>query len=115
MIDIIIPTFNQDTFTIQCLKSIKRSTHQNYRIVWVDNGSTYRSRKNVLIELSDHNYLSIWLPDRVGFIQAVNIALRECRGEYVVILNNDTEVTSGWLDLLLLPLKDCNKIVASGP
>ncbi len=115
MIDIIIPTFNQEAFTVRCLKSIKRFTNQDYRIIWIDNGSTYESRKVVLLELRDHRYLSIWLSDRIGFIKAVNIALKQCKDDYVVILNNDTEVTKNWLDLLLMPLTKQSKIVASGP
>ena len=115
MIDIIIPTFNQEFYTIQCLKSVRRFTSHPYRIVWVDNGSTYESRKSVLNELKDHNYLTIWLPERVGFIKAVNIALKQCFHTYVVILNNDTEVTENWLDLLLSPFLNSDSIAASGP
>ncbi len=114
MIDIIIPTFNQEMHTVRCLKSIKKFTHLDYRIVWIDNGSSYKSRQIVLLELKDH-YLSIWLPDRVGFIRAINIAIKQCKNEYLVILNNDTEVTKDWLDLLLFPLKENSNIVASGP
>ena len=115
MIDIIIPTFNQEMYTVQCLKSLRRFTKQPYRIVWVDNGSSYESRKRVLIELKDHKYLTIWLSERIGFIKAVNIALKHCHHDYVVILNNDTEVTENWLDLLMFPLVHSDRIIASGP
>lgn len=115
MIDIIVPTYNQEIYTVRCLKSIKEFTFQNYRIIWIDNGSTCLSRQKVLVELKDHNYLSVWLQEKVGFVKAVNIGLNQCHNDYVVILNNDTEVTMGWLDLLLLPLEKNNSIVASGP
>jgi GT2 family glycosyltransferase len=36
-----------------------------------------------------------------GFIRSCNAGTSEAKGDYLYFLNNDTEVTSGWLDELL--------------
>ena len=40
-------------------------------------------------------------PQNLGFVRSCNAAARWARGEYVYLLNNDTQVTAGWLDALL--------------
>ncbi len=114
MIDIIIPTYGQEDFTVKCVESIRRHTPQFHRIIWVDNGSTGDSRKKVLKALEGSRYLSIWLPRNLGFVKAVNIGLREVTGEFVVLQNNDTEATEYWMERLLEPHNDPS-VGATGP
>ena len=114
--DIIIPTFNQEQFTVKCLESIRKFTqHKSYRIVWVDNGSTKESRELVMSEIVNHNYLSIWLEKNVGFIKATNLGLKSSQSEFVILQNNDTEVTDGWYTRLKNALTIDAKCGASGP
>lgn len=113
MVDIIIPTHNQESFTIKCLQSIRKYTTQ-YRIIWVDNGSTEQSRRLIMEELIKHKYLTIWNATNLGFIKAVNSGIKASKNEYLVLLNNDTEVTNGWLQRLLIPFRD-TRVRLSGP
>ena len=115
-VDIIIPTFEQEDYTVQCLKSIEKHTDKKlYRIIWVDNGSSRESRITVLNELQNHDYLTVWLEKRSGFVVAVNQGIKACEGKYVVVLNNDTEVTNNWLEKLLYPFSQDKKIMITGP
>jgi GT2 family glycosyltransferase len=50
-----------------------------------------------------------------GFVKAVNAGLKEAEGEYIVILNNDTEVGHGWDKKLLYPLQNDPTVGAVGP
>lgn len=78
----------------------------------VDNGSTDGSIKYVgerfpwvkLIEF-DRNY---------GFAKAYDLAICEVDSEYVVFLNNDTEVTRDWLSELVKPIVEDECVVACG-
>jgi len=116
MIDIIIPTFGQEQFTVKCLESIRKYTSRDsYRIIWVDNGSSKISREIVMSEIINHNYISIWLESNLGFVKATNIGLQASDTEYVILQNNDTEVTEDWLERLQEPLLSDISNVASGP
>lgn len=112
--DIIIPTFNQENFTVKCLESLRAFT-KDYRVIWVDNGSTSESRQTVLNELKNHEYLSIWLDKNYGFVKAVNLGLRNAKAEFVILQNNDTEVTEEWLDRLMVPFEKDPLVMATGP
>ena len=81
----------------------------------MDNGSTAESRQIVLDELKNHEYLSIWLDKNYGFVKAVNLGIRNSSAEFVVLQNNDTEVTEEWLDRLLLPFENDPLVMATGP
>ena len=96
---IIIPAHNKIETTYYCLCSLLLAVNKtNFEIIVVDDGSTDKTQ-----ELEDivtgitvtHNKE----PQR--FIEACNKGVSISQGEYVVLLNNDTEVTSGWLDALI--------------
>lgn len=115
-VDIVIPTFGQEQFTVNCLQSIGRHTDKNdYRIVWVDNGSTEDSRKIVMDEIQNHNYLSIWMSSNTGFVKATNAGIQAGKSEYVLLQNNDTQVTAGWLDRMMEALNSDSQVMSVGP
>ena len=112
--DIVIPTFGAEEFTVRCLESIRRNT-EDYRIVWVDNGSSSESRGIVMGELQHHRErLTIWFSGNLGFVKAVNAGISAGQSEFVVLQNNDTEVTPSWLGRLSAPFSDPGVMVA-GP
>lgn len=95
---IIIPTYNKGGYLQECISSIKRYTHTPYEIIVIDNASTdgtadyLRSDPSLRYAISDHN---------LGFAGAVNYGLHLARGSTLLILNNDSVVTSSWLSNLL--------------
>ena len=115
MLDIIIPTFNQEDFTVRCFESIRKYT-SDYRIIWVDNGSTEYSRLKVLDELKNHKeYLTIWFEKNQGFVKGTNAGIKASTADYIVFMNNDTEATPQWSERLLYPLQNGSNYIASGP
>ena len=98
--DIIIPSYNNEHYTVNCLKSIKKYTKPGtYRVIWVDNGSD--SPKSVDKEIADMDHLSIKLPTNEGFVGAINKGLEASDAPNVCLLNNDTEVSDRWLEKLI--------------
>lgn len=96
-VDIIIPTFNQSQFTINCLASIARHTHPNaYRVIWVDNGSQPSEVAAVKKAIANMPHFAILNDENLGFVKATNQGIATSKGD-VVLLNNDTEVPKGWL------------------
>jgi GT2 family glycosyltransferase len=119
--EIIIPTYNQDEFTINCFDSILKHT-ENYRLVWVDNSSTDKSRREVMPAFMRHSYrMPIWNEGNLGFVGGVNHALEmildvyESKAKYIVIMNNDTLVTDGWLTRMQKVMERDPMIAAAGP
>jgi GT2 family glycosyltransferase/tetratricopeptide (TPR) repeat protein len=95
---IVLVTFNQLAFTHQCLESIRFRTDEPYEIIIVDNGSTdgtvgyLQSQSDVRLIIN---------PDNRGFPAAANQGILAARGSQVLLLNNDTLATTGWLSALL--------------
>ena len=92
---IIIPVKDNLEMTQKCLNSIKEHT-TDYEIIIVDNGSSPAYAGSEQIIRNEQN---------LGFPVAVNQGIKVAQGEVIVILNNDTLVTPGWLDHLAEHLK----------
>ena len=97
-----IVTFNEITFTRQCLDSIRLLTDEPYEVVVVDNGSTdgsveyLRAMGDVRLIENDSNR---------GFPAAANQGIAAATGKNVLLLNNDVLVTTGWLGRMLRALR----------
>ncbi|MBT2710425.1 glycosyltransferase family 2 protein [Bacillus sp. ISL-47] len=109
---IIILTHNGLRYTRRCINSILTHTKANYELIIVDNASTDRTVKylqsvqNVRVIANQHNK---------GFSGGCNQGLRIASGEYIVLLNNDTVVTEGWLSRLIAWLESNKQIGIVGP
>jgi GT2 family glycosyltransferase len=88
---------------------IEHSPAEHADIIVADNGSTDDS----LALLQEHfpGVRIIRLDKNYGFAQGYNLAMQQVDAEYAVLLNNDVEVTAGWLDAPL-SLMDGNPSVA---
>lgn len=103
-ISLIIPTKDKSDVLKKCVDSIlRKTTYSNYEIVLVDNMSveekTYRYYKE-LKKISRVKILSYNKP--FNFSEINNYAVSQTHSEYIVFLNNDTEViTEDWLETML--------------
>jgi GT2 family glycosyltransferase/glycosyltransferase involved in cell wall biosynthesis len=103
---IIVLAFNQLEHTRRCLESIAAHTLEPHEVIVVDNGSTDDTPEFLKQWLTTHpNTTIIRNETNRGFAAGNNQALSIARGENVVLLNNDTVVTSGWLAGLLNVLR----------
>lgn len=99
LISIIMVTYNNLGCTKACLESIELFTdYPNFEVIIVDNNSRDGSQDflRYYVELKA-NYSLIINDNNSGFSAANNQGLQMARGDYLVLLNNDTYVTSGWL------------------
>ena len=95
---IVIATHNQLPYTRQCLDSIRRYTDQPYEIIVVDNGSS-DGTPEVLRSMADVRLIAN--AENRGFPAACNQGIRAANGSQILLLNNNTIVTTGWLDRML--------------
>lgn len=99
---IIIPTFNNLALTRQCIEAILSNTPQGlYEIIVVDNGSTDGTPAYLKQEEAAGRLRALLRPKNHGFANGCNFGAQAAACPFLVFLNNDTVVQSGWLTALL--------------
>lgn len=116
-VDIILPTWNNSNYTIQCLNSIKEFTRVPFHIFWIDNGSQAEEFKLVENEFTrlKIDFSAIVFEKNQGFAKAINAGLKRSESLYVVLMNNDVVVTDGWLEKLIEILESNKEIGLVSP
>ena len=110
--DIIIPVWNQLDFTKKCIDSVFRNTNYAFRLIIVDNASD-RPARDYLEQLERDKKGTVLLlrnDKNLGFVKAVNQGMKQSKASYVCLLNNDTEVTDGWLEEIVKVAEKKNDI-----
>lgn len=102
-VSIIIPAYNHFDLTFSLLKSIRRHTDMHYEVIIADDCSTDDTRQ---VDQYATGVRHIRTKRNSGFLRNCNHAAAEARGQFLVFLNNDTNVTAGWLEALLTPFSD---------
>lgn len=97
-VSIITVNYNQAKVTEALLRSLRKISYPEYEIFVVDNGSN-----------EDCTYLQQMFPEihlieskkNLGFAGGNNLAITVAKGEFVLLLNNDTEVTTDFLEVMV--------------
>lgn len=116
-VSIIIVSYNNLEYNKLCMDSIMSKTeYLNYEVIIVDNHSVDGSRE-YFKQLGDNfPFIKVILNDENhGFARANNQGITLASGDYLVLLNNDTVVTKGWLSRLVWYLEKFPQIGLIGP
>lgn len=100
---IVIPVFNNWAFTYACLRSVQEHTTGNYEVIVVDNHSTDETPEQ-LAKMQGISVISNTTNE--VFVNACNQAAAQASGQYLMLLNNDTEVCPGWLEAMHEPFSE---------
>ncbi len=112
-LSILIAAHEQAAHTVACLLAISANPPAcGFEVVLADDGS----RGPVYARLAAvANLAHVRLPANCGFVHACNAGFRRCRGEYVLLLNNDAQPLPGAIDRLVASLDDDPGLAAVGP
>lgn len=98
-VSVVVLCYNQLDYTRKCVESILNNTaYPNYEIVLVDNNSTDDTSIYLQELVEKHQNIKIVLnKTNRGFAGGNNDGIDVSNGEYLILLNNDTLVTRGWM------------------
>ena len=103
MTSIVIPVYNNIDYTRHCIYSIyKNKGVSPFEIIVVDDCSSKDDYTELLKDFPEVRLIRN--EKNSGFLLTANKGGENAKGEYVLFLNNDTEVTPGWLDELTTAL-----------
>jgi GT2 family glycosyltransferase/glycosyltransferase involved in cell wall biosynthesis len=111
-VSIIIPAYNKFELTYHSIASIILSYNKiSFEVIVADDCS-----RDDTVNISDiiENVVDVKNAENLKFLRNCNNAVTYAKGDYIVMLNNDTEVTSYWLDELVLPFKQDKGIGLTG-
>ncbi|MCA9933140.1 MAG: glycosyltransferase family 2 protein [Ardenticatenaceae bacterium] len=92
---IIIPHLNGRHHLDDCFQSLRQQTFTDFEVILVDNGSSDGTQAYVREQFPEVRLLE--LGQNRGFTGACNAGWRAASGEFIILLNNDTEVAPDWL------------------
>lgn len=110
MISIVIPNKDHAADLKRCITSIlEKSTYENYEIVIVENGSETKEIFDYYTSLKEYDNIRVVTYEKPegqnGFNYSAvnNFGVKQTKGDYILLLNNDTEViTVNWMEELLM-------------
>lgn len=120
-VSVIVLTYNNLSFTKACLESLEaHSDYPGLEVIVVDNASSDGSREFLgdwarQRSAAGHERRLLLNDANLGFAAGNNVGLRVASGEVLVMLNNDTYVTPGWVRTLCNHLRRNPRLGLVGP
>jgi len=111
---IITVNFHQTEVTIDLLKSVAKSySPLEVEVIIVDNGAI----KNMELIFLPHfgNIKYIQSKENLGFAGGNNLGIKQAKGDYIFLLNNDTEIPSGCIETMIAELETNEEIGLLSP
>ncbi|MFT3705858.1 MAG: glycosyltransferase [Agriterribacter sp.] len=103
LVSIITLNWNQTETTCQFLESTKKLNYKNYEILVCDMGSTVDPGPSIFRGNYPNTRL-LKMDDAIKVSGGVNWAVTQAKGDFILLINNHTEVTENLLEDLMAPL-----------
>lgn len=104
LVSIISVNYDHPEVTCQLLSSLRQITYPNVEIIVVDNASPNDDPSVIPNSFPEVHFIRS--NENLGFAGGNNLGIRIAKGKYVLLLNNDTEVDSGFLEPLVAKLEN---------
>jgi GT2 family glycosyltransferase len=113
LVSVIIVNYNGEEYLEDCLASLRRQTYSDLEVILVDNASHDGS-----VRLVEQKFPEVWLiksKENLGYAGGNNIGLRQAKGEYILILNNDTVLEKDAVESLIRGFGEIENLGAAQP
>ncbi|MCM1262077.1 MAG: glycosyltransferase family 2 protein [Butyrivibrio sp.] len=111
-ITVVIPNYNGIKYLSDCIQAIEKERQSpstpEFEVLIVDDASTDGSLQFLRERFS--NVKTISLSENGGFCHAVNVGIQESKTPYIILLNNDTKVKSGFIASLYMSIRSNPRI-----
>ncbi len=117
-LSIIILNWNTKEITKNCLESLSKARIKDAEVILVDNASQDNSLKTFYSLKNKHPELNLKIIENkknYGFAKGNNIGAEKAKGKYLLLLNSDTIVEKGSIEILLDYLKTNKDVIAVSP
>ncbi len=113
LISIITVNYNHSDVTCEMLQSLSQITYPNIEVIVIDNASP--DDNPGIIKERFPGVILILNAENLGFAGANNEGIQRSKGDYILLLNNDTVVTTGFLEPLVRKMQSDPTIGAVSP
>ncbi len=113
LVSIITVNYNQTQVTRELLASLRGVSYPSLEIILVDNASADRSIEQLSHEFPEIIYIQT--EQNLGFAGGNNIGIRAAKGSLIMLLNNDVEVPSGFLEPLVSVFENDSNVGMASP
>ena len=113
MVSVVIPHYGGKDILSECLISLTNCTYPDLEIIVVDNDSPDDSAQFITDNFSEVNLIQSEY--NRGFAGGCNIGAQHAKGEYLLILNNDTTHEPDWINHLVDRIESNTSISAVQP
>ena len=97
-IDVILPNYNKIDYIDECLSSLKRQAHTNWRCIVIDGYSDDGSWERIQEVAAGDNRFELHQLDRIGLYKSWNVGLDHVESPYFAILTSDDTWDETWLE-----------------
>lgn len=117
MLSVILLNYNQPDMTIDCIEYLLKNKkhYEDFEIIVVDNGSKDDSVVKLLEISRKYNLHFIDNKENLGFAEGNNAGIRESRGDWILLLNNDTVFKEDFILKMAKAAVDNPNSAAIGP
>lgn len=113
LVSLITVNYNQTQVTRELLQSLRNITYPAVEVIVVDNASADTSIEKLKDEFPEIIYIQTGR--NLGFAGGNNVGIKAAKGEFIMLLNNDVEVTPGFLEPLLEVFEKDPKVGMASP
>ena len=108
-ISILLPVYNSEKTVEKCLSSILFSSHSNFELVLVNDGSN-DSSKDIIYSFKDER-IKYFEKTNSGLIDSLNFGVKNCSSEIIMRIDSDDYINPKKIELQLKELQSSNSVL----